>query len=193
MRSEGEICFPDDWHHSPHAGCKLEEAKSQLISWIREVRGGVLTGAYEIERNLGGFVEFYLLGPRAADKTIRSIFEEHVLGPLTFERRINLAIQVAQGLFPKAEIKRLQGRLNEMKSLRNAMAHNPCWFEPYLDHDVKVVRLRPKIMKGKQEVVLDADWVAQMNRDMIALIEETSHLVHLTLNPAREEVDKIAP
>ncbi len=187
MRAEGEICFPDDWHHSPHAGCKLEEAQQQLISWIREVRGGVLTGAYEIERNLGGFVEFYLLGPRAADTTIRSIFEEHVLGSLTFERRINLAVQVAQELLPKTEVRKLQARLNDMKSLRNAMAHNPCWFEPYLDHEAKVARLRPKIMRGKQEIVLDADWVAQMNRDIVALIAETSRLVHLTLDLAREE------
>jgi len=190
VRAEGEIRFPKDWNHVPHSGCKLEEAQKDHITWVRQVRGAVLTAAYEIERNLGGFIEFYLLGPRAANQTIRSIFEEDVLGPLTFERRINLAIRVARELMPKSEVKELQSRLNDMKSLRNAMAHNPCWFEPYLDHDAKVVRLRPMIMKGKQEIALDGNWGEQLSDDIGALIAETGRMVHLTLDPAREEADR---
>lgn len=190
MRAEGEIRFPKDWNHTPHPGCGLEKAREQLIPWVREMRGGVLTGAYEIERNLGGFVEFYLLGARAADKTIRSIFEEDVLGPLTFERRINLAVRVAQELLPQAEVKALQRRLNEMKSLRNAMAHSPCWFEPYLDHEAKVARLRPKIMRGKEELSLDGERGDQIGKDVSELVAETGRLVYLTLDPARTEADQ---
>lgn len=190
MRSEGEIRFPDEWNVSSHDDCKLDDARNEWITWVRQVRGGVLTGSYEIERNLSGFVEFYLLGPRAADKKVRQVFEEHILASLTFERRINCAMQVAKILLPANEVKTLQSRLSEMKSLRNAMAHNPCWFEPYLDHEAKVARLRPKMMKGKQEIAMDGDWVEKMNAEMISLIEETGRLVHLTLGPARAEADK---
>jgi tetrahydromethanopterin S-methyltransferase subunit G len=99
-------------------------------------------------------------------------------------------VRVAQELLPEAEVKDLQRRLNEIKSLRNAMAHNPCWFEPYLDHEEKVVRLRPKIMKGKQELTLDGERGDQIGRDIAGLVADTGRLVHLTLDPARSEADR---
>lgn len=187
MRPEGEIRFPKDWRLPMHENCGLVDAQQEWISWIRQVRGAILTGAYEIERNLGGFIEFHFLGGRASIAEVRSMFEDQILGALSFDRQINIAVEIARQMFPKPHVSEIQGRLNTLKTLRNAMAHNPCWFEPYMHHKSKTVRLKPMIMCGKKQLHMADDWHNGVSKEIIALIEITSQWVHSTLEKARQE------
>jgi hypothetical protein len=107
---------------------------------------------------------------------IREAFDEGLLKPLTFERKINVAILVAPKILAEEDASAFKAELNDLRSLRNAMAHNPFWFHPELNQDGQVVNLVPMIMLGKNPLPLTTAFVEKANVQIGGLIERSAKM-----------------
>jgi hypothetical protein len=154
----------------------LTNRKNDLYSWVRQVRGGILAGAFTVETHLSAAIIYFLLGDRVGIPEVHDTFDEGVLGPLPFERRINLALLVASHVLPPDEVATLKGQLNELRGLRNAMAHKPCVFHPELNDDDEVANLVPVIMRGKTPLPLTTALIQDLNVQIADLIKKVAEL-----------------
>ena len=153
------------------------EARSKSIyEWVRQVRGGVLAGAFTVERHISGAIIYFMLGDRIAMPEVHDAFDEGLLGPLTFERRINVVMLTAPHVLSPDEVASLKADLNELRTLRNAMAHKPFWFHPELNDKGEVVNLVPMIQRGKAPLRLTTPFMEQVNKLIAGLIESTAAL-----------------
>lgn len=157
-------------------GFNLEARRSAIYEWVRQVRGGVLAGAFTVERHLSAAIIHFMLGERLAIPEVQNAFEDGLLGPLTFERRINLVMQIVPHIFEADDVARLRADLGELRALRNAMAHKPFWLHPEREAGGKVVNLVPMIMKGKTPLALTSRLTEDMNSLIGSLIERTAAL-----------------
>ena len=153
-----------------------------LAIWVREVRGGILAGAFYVERNLDVAIEAYFLGPIAGTGNIKSdLFVEGFLRTLNFERRTKIAMLIAEQLTPDS-LKEMREGLGELRSIRNAMAHNPCWFEPVVDENDYVRELRPFVQKGKQTVQMSRQLIEEWNDLIRRVISQTEALANRAMD-----------
>lgn len=157
-------------------GFDCEARSKSIYEWVRQVRGGVLAGAFTVERHISGAIIYFMLGDRVAMPEVQAAFDEGLLGPLSFERRINAVMLVAQNVLSPELAANLKADLNELKALRNVMAHKPFWFEPELNETREVVQLVPMIQRGKSVLPLTSAFVEQVNKLVTTLIERTSAL-----------------
>lgn len=176
MILDGSINWADGLPRLPAEGFDLEARKRDVYDWIRQVRGGILAGAFTVERHLSATIVYFMLGERVELREVHDAFDEGLLGPLTFERRINVAMLIAPHLLPAAEVASLKADLNDLRSLRNAMAHKPFWFHPELDVDDKVINLVPIIMRGKGALALTTALIEQLNIQISQMIAKVSNL-----------------
>jgi hypothetical protein len=70
----------------------------------------------------------------------------------------------------------LKADLNELRTLRNAMAHKPFWFHPELNEEGRVVNLVPMITRGKAPLPLSTALIEKVNAQIGGLIEKTATL-----------------
>lgn len=153
------------------------EARSRSVyEWVRQIRGGVLAGAFTVERHMSAAIIRFMLGERIELADVRETFDEGLLAPLTFERRINVALLIAPHVLSGDAVASLKADLSELRSLRNAMAHRPFWFHPEFNSDGQVVNLVPMIMKGKTPLPLTSAFMEQVNARILRLIEQTSRM-----------------
>lgn len=153
------------------------EARSKAIyEWVRQVRGGVLAGAFTVERHISAAIIYFMLGDRIAIPDVQDAFDEGLLGPLTFERRINVVILIAPHVLTPDEVASLKADLSELRNLRNAMAHRPFWLHPELNDKGEVVNLVPMIQRGKAALPLTTAFVERVNKLIDGLIERTAKL-----------------
>jgi len=172
-----------NWGERPPApsadGFDLEARKSSIYEWVRQVRGGVLAGAFTVERHLSATIIYFMLGERIKIPEVQDAFDEGLLGPLTFERRINVVLLIAPALLPADEVAALRNDLGELRTLRNSMAHKPFWFHPELNDDGHVTNLVPIIMRGKSPLPLTTALIEKLNRQIADLITKTSGLAEM--------------
>jgi len=154
----------------------IERRSKSIYEWVRQVRGGVLAGTFTIERHISAAIIYFMLGDRISLPEVQVAFDEGLLGPLTFERRINIVLLIAPHVLPSNEVASLKADLGELRTLRNAMAHKPFWFHPELNHNDEVVNLVPMIQRGKGALPLTSAFVEQANRLIAGLIERTTAL-----------------
>ena len=140
------------------------------------MRGGVLAGAFTVERHISGAIIYFMLGDRIGCPEVQDAFDEGLLGPLTFERRINVVMLIAPHILTPDEVASLKADLNELRTLRNAMAHKPFWFHPQLNDKGEVVDLLPMIQRGKAPLPLTTAFMEQVNKLIGGLIEKTAAL-----------------
>ena len=108
MILDGAIAWGEDGVKPAAKGFDLTERKNDLYAWVRQVRGGILAGAFTIETHLSATIIYFFLGDRVGIPEVHDTFDEGVLGPLTFERRINLALMVAAHVLPPEEVTGMQ-------------------------------------------------------------------------------------
>jgi hypothetical protein len=184
---DGAINWGERQPAAPAEGFDLEARKNSIYEWVRQVRGGVLAGAFTVERHLSATVIHFLLGDRVRIPEIQDTFDEGLLGPLTFERRINVVMLIAPHLLPVEEVAALRSDLSELRTLRNSMAHKPFWFHPELDASGHVVNLVPLIMRGKKPLPLTTKLIEQTNRQIADLIDKTARLAEAAANHSSQQ------
>lgn len=157
-------------------GFDIEARSKSIYEWVRQVRGGVLAGAFTVERHISGAIIYFMLGDRIAMPEVQDAFDEGLLGPLTFERRINVIMLIVPHVLSSDEVASLKADLSELRTLRNAMAHKPFWFHPELNDKGEVVNLVPMIQRGKAPLPLTTAFVERVNKMIASLIERTAAL-----------------
>lgn len=150
--------------------------QKSIYEWVRQVRGGVLGGAFTIERHMSAIIVYFMLGDRVNNDDVQTAFDDGLLIPLTFERRINVVLLIAPNFLTDDEVKDLKGDLNELRTIRNSMAHKPFWFHPETNDKGEVVNLVPMIQRGKAPLALTTPFIAQLNEKIGSLIERSSKL-----------------
>jgi len=154
----------------------IEARTKSIYEWVRQVRGGVLSGAFTVERHISAAITYFTLGDRIGIPEVQDVFDEGLLGPLTFERRINVVMLIAPHVLSSDEVASLKTDLSELRTLRNAMAHKPFWFHPELNDEGEVVNLVPITQRGKAPLPLTAPLAEQINALIAGLIERTASL-----------------
>jgi hypothetical protein len=160
-------------------GFDIEARSKSIYEWVRQVRGGVLAGAFTIERHISAAIIYFVLGERVALPEVQEVFDEGLLGPLSFERRIYVVMLMAPKLLKDHEVASLKSDLNELRTLRNAMAHKPFWFHPELNDQDEVMNLVPMIQRGKAPLSLTTNFVEQVNKLIASLIERSIALAEM--------------
>lgn len=175
----GDIVIVDgaiDWGGGPPRaaalGFDIEARHTAIYEWVRQVRGGVLAGAFTVERHLSAAILYFILGERIAKPEVQTAFDEGLLAPLTFERRISVALLIAPHLLPTDQVASFKGELTDLRTLRNAMAHRPFWHHPELNDAGEVVNLVPVIMRGKAPLPLTTLFVEQTNVKIASVIAQ---------------------
>ncbi|HEY0834097.1 MAG TPA: hypothetical protein VGE72_09345 [Azospirillum sp.] len=157
-------------------GFDMEAREKAIYEWVRQVRGGVLAGAFTVERHISAAIIHFMLGDRIGIAEVQDAFDEGLLAPLTFERRINVVMLIAPHVLPADEVASLKADLGELRTLRNAMAHKPFWFHPELNDKGEVTNLVPMVMRGKAPLALTTPYTAQVNILISGLIDRTAKL-----------------
>lgn len=157
-------------------GFDIEARSKSIYEWVRQVRGGILAGAFTVERNISAAIIHFMLGDRIALPDVQQAFDEGMLGPLNFERRINVLMLIAPHVLASDEVASLKVDLRELRTLRNAMAHKPFWFHPELNDNGEVANLVPMIQRGKASMPLTTAFVEQVNSLIAGLIERAAAL-----------------
>lgn len=156
---------------------------ASMSSWIRQVRGGFLAGGFYIEQNIDAAIESFFLGPIAQSDDPRShILEEQFLGSLTLERKVNLLCSIVARLLPEG-LAPLRKQLGEFRTIRNTLAHNPCWFEANVDQERYLRSLRPMIHHGKQPVEITRKRLDGWNSLVRELITTTGEIAGWLRDP----------
>lgn len=176
---DGTVNWGDDGPKPVVDGFDMEARKVSIYEWVRQVRGGVLVGAFTVERHLGAAITYFMLGDRANRDDVLSVFDETLVAPLTFDRRIKVIQSIAPHFIGADDAKSLQGNLNDIRTTRNAMAHKPFWFHPELNANGEVFNLVPMIQRGKSSVALTGQFIEKLNEQISDTINRTSALAWL--------------
>ncbi|MBO9452764.1 hypothetical protein J7426_21025 [Tropicibacter sp. R16_0] len=176
MIEDGAVNWGDGGSKPVADGFDMEAREKSIYEWVRQVRGGVLGGAFTVERHLSAAITYFMLGDRIEREDVQSAFNEGLLAPLTFDRRINLVSLIAPHFMTEDKAKTLKGDLNELRTIRNSMAHKPFWFHPELNDMGEVFNLVPMIQRGKAPVALTTEFIANLNERIASLIEQSSKL-----------------
>lgn len=171
-------------------GFDIEARSKSIYEWVRQVRGGILAGAFTVERNISAAIIHFMLGDRIALPDVQQAFDEGMLGPLNFERRINVLMLIAPHVLSSDEVASLKVDLRELRTLRNAMAHKPFWFHPELNDNGEVANLVPMIQRGKASMPLTTAFVEQINSLIAGLIERAAALADAV---SSQQNDAFAP
>ena len=177
MIAEGTIDWGGRLPQGQVHGKPLHEVTSDIHEWIRQVRGGIMAGAFAVERMLSASIIHYFLGGRMRDLEVQEAFDEGILQRLTFERRISLALIVAAKFFDPVAFKDFEGKLTSLRTLRNAMAHNPFWLHPEFDDEGTLINIVPVIKRGKSVVPLTTPFIEEQNAEIKCTIDLAQKLV----------------
>lgn len=157
-------------------GFDVAASEKSIYEWVRQVRGGVLAGAFTVELHLSAAIIFFMLGDRNLLPEVEVAFDEGLLSQLTFERRITVGLMVAPHFLAPQMVSALKADLSELRTLRNAMAHHSFWFQPLLDDKGEVFKLVPMIKRGKGAIPLTTAFIEKLNVTIASLIERTAAL-----------------
>jgi len=153
-----------------------------------------MAGAFAVERMLSAAIIHYFLGGRMRDLKVQEAFDEGILQRLTFERRISLALIVAAKFLDPADYKNLDGKLTALRTLRNAMAHNPFWFHSEFDDQGTLINIVPVIKRGKAVVPLTTPFIEEQNEEIKRTIDLAQRLVTAVVASIQGEfVAKLIP
>lgn len=154
----------------------LKARSAHIYEWVRQIRGGVLAGAFTIESHLNRAILHFVLGDRIHISEVVKAFDEGILSHMTFERRVTMVGLIAPHFLTQDEAKAFKADLSNLRTTRNAMAHNPFWFQPELNDRDEVINVVPVIMRGKAAVALTSDFTEQANLLISNLIQKSVDL-----------------
>ena len=154
-------------------GFEVWQKHRELYQWVRVVRGAVVSGAFSIERNLGGVISYYYV---KHDEELFLDFSDKVLASMSFDRRSQLATHIAQTVVGKGLSATLRTDIQRFQKIRNAMAHKPFLLKPQTNTNGAINRLVPVVSIGKAETVLDGEFVTDVNGLIGGLITQTAQL-----------------
>lgn len=192
MIVDGAINWGEGGPKPSAEGFDMEAREKTIYEWVRQVRGGVLGGAFTVERHISAAIIYFMLGERNMIPEVQNAFDEGLLTPLTFERRINVVLLVAPQVLNEDEVAALKGELNELRTIRNAMAHKPFWFHPEVNDEGEVFNLVPMVQRGKAPVALTTPFVVKLNEQIASLIDRTAKLAKAVAKqePERGKTDQ---
>jgi hypothetical protein len=190
MIIDGAIDWGEKGSRPSAEGFDIEARSKTIYEWVRQVRGGVLAGAFTVERHISVAILHFMLGDRVALQPVLQAFDEGLLSALTFERRINVAMLIAPNVLKPEEVSTLKAGLGELRSLRNAMAHKPFWFHPELNQADEVVNLVPMIQRGRLPMPLTSALIDQTNTLIAGLIDRTALLAAICSQHDRQNGGK---
>lgn len=190
MIEDGSINWGESGPKPMAEGFDGDARRGDIYEWVRQLRGGVLGGAFTIERHLSAAIVYFMLGDRVKDQKVLTRFEEGVLASLTFDRRINVALSFAPDFLTDDEVKALKGDLTELRSIRNSMAHNSFWFYPELNEKGEVFNFVPKIKRGKGVIALTTPFTKRLNGNISSLIDRSSKLAGAVVKHEMIDTDK---
>jgi len=194
MIAEGTIDWGGRHPQGQVHGKALHDVTSDIHEWIRQVRGGIMAGAFAVERMLSASIIHYFLGGRMRDLEVQEAFDEGILQRLTFERRISLALTVAVKFFDPDTFKDFDGKLTSLRTLRNAMAHNPFWLHPEFDDEGTLFNIVPLIKRGKAVVPLTTAFIEEQNEEIKRTIDLAQRLVAAVVERVQSDfVAKLLP
>ena len=174
MIEDGATNWGDGGRKPAAESFDMEARQTAIYEWIRQIRGGVLGGAFTIERHISAAIVYFMLGDRIKRQEVHAAFDEGILTPLTFERRINVALLIAPNFMSEDEAKDFKADINELRTIRNSMAHKPFWFHPELNTKGEVTNLIPMIQRGKGTLILTTAFVTELNEKIASLIDRSS-------------------
>ncbi|RFU13293.1 hypothetical protein DZD18_07415 [Rhodobacteraceae bacterium W635] len=119
---------------------------------------------------------YFMLGDRVKRHDVQAAFDKGLLATLNYDRRIKVVLLIAPHFMTAEEVKALKGDLNELRTIRNSMAHNPFWFHPELNDKGEVFNLVPMIQRGNAQVALTSEFIAKLNERIATLIDRSSKL-----------------
>lgn len=187
MRIEdGATNWGDAGPKLPAKGFNMKDRQASIYEWIRQIRGGVLGGAFTVELHMRKAIICFMLGNRIKRDDVQDVFDEGLLALLTFERCINVTLLIAPHFMEDDEVKTLKGDLTELRTIRNSMAHKPFWFHPELNKDGEVCNLVPMIQRGKGSIPLTTSFIETLNEKVASLIRRSSKLA---FDVAKRETD----
>lgn len=157
-------------------GFDIKARQRAIYEWVRQVRGGVLSGAFTVERDMSAAIVYFMLGDRVMRGEVQAAFDEGLLTPLNFERRINVVLLIARNFMTEGKLKTLKGDLSELRTIRNSMAHQPFWLHPELNDKGEVFNFVPMIQRGRAPVALTTSFTEKLNENIASLIDRTSML-----------------
>ena len=188
MIAEGQI----DWGGRPPQanikGQKLHEYTSELHSFVRQVRGGILAGGFAVERMLSASIVHYFLGSRVNNTEVYETFDDGILEKLTFERRISISLMIAKKYFSPVDYKTMEESFGSLRTLRNAMAHNPFWLHPEFDEEGVLINLVPAMRRGKGVIGLTTEFVEKQNRGVQRAIGYAETLFSVVVGITKNEI-----
>lgn len=148
----------------------IRERQRVLYDWIRVIRGGIVSGAFSIERNFDGIISVFYL---RQNHEVFEHFRSELLVPITFDRKLSIVCSILRILRDEQTSKAFGKEVRKFQVLRNAMAHRPFWLDPLTDAEKRIVDLKPMIRVGKQEKHVNRGFVNETNALIRTLIEAT--------------------
>lgn len=122
--------------YKTHTQRPVKPGIMEMRDFVNDVRGRILSLAYDVEYDLERVLEAYVLGPQADDEpdARRVFFREELSAELALGRKVTLTKRIARQ-FEAADQAGLGELLDRIVQARNALAHGVTWFEPVLDPD----------------------------------------------------------
>ena len=76
MIIDGATNWGEDGPRPPAEGFDMEARSKSIYEWVRQVRGGVLAGAFTVERHISAAIIYFMLGDRIAMPEVQAAFDE---------------------------------------------------------------------------------------------------------------------
>jgi hypothetical protein len=154
---------------------------------MNHIRGIVLSSSFNLENITEVIILNYYIGSLTseaieADKNRYAHMQGNLVRPLNFDKKIKVVKNIAKIMLPPEECEELCTKMGQLQTLRNTMAHYPCWIEPVLEKDsIKVIDLKIYLAKGEE--------LWEVNE---AQFEKWAALIDSTVNLAENLARKLA-
>ena len=165
-----------------HDETPVSPSPRQLQMYMMNVRGTILSGAFNVESAIDIAILSCFFGGTDRGLTDRArLFQDEVLREtLSLDKKIKLVSAVARDVLATDEANRLSKALNDLRSIRNVMAHYPCWLEPVkLPGTDRVTGFRLFLAKGQQVWEITEEQVSRWCATANEALEATENLARL--------------
>jgi hypothetical protein len=139
VAGDGQICLAPGQFWEFHVDRPIKPSYGELIEWMRQMRGGVLSTSFSIENELILLALAHKFGTNDHGKAGSEYFaqeqewrEEHSL-----DRKIERVKPIIRERRDKTAADEIVQKLSQYRELRNLFAHYPYWLEPVNDEATK--------------------------------------------------------
>jgi len=148
---------PGNWV-SFHIDTQIKPSLYDLTAWFRSLRGNFLAEAFGVENDLILLILAFDFNVADANSggTAYVTKEKNLRAEHSFHRKIEGAKAAIRKHFDHQAANRLIGQLAECRTIRNLLAHYPCWLEPTNNESTNRT-IGFKLLIGDQTHIWDVD------------------------------------